>query len=153
MKFAFASLSGLLLAASAVAQEYQSTFVTAPTNGQNVQSGKKFNVTLNTPNMLSSIQFVEVIISMKGCEIDPCDSYVDNPLISGNVLYDGAYKPTPVSSTSGLSGSTETFTVTAPQYGNGPAKLFVTHRYNLGASLLPMIEFLNTTVSITGGPY
>jgi len=150
MKFAFASLSGLLLAASAVAQEYQSTFVTAPTNGQNVQSGKKFNVTLSTPSMLSSIQFVQVIISMKGCEIDPCDSYVDNPLISGNVLYDGAYNPKSVSGSSTVS---ETFTVTAPQYGNGPAKLFVTHRYNLGASSLPTIEFLNTTVSISGGPY
>ena len=49
MKFALAPISALLLAASAVAQEFQSTFIVAPTTGQTVQSGKKFNVTLNTP--------------------------------------------------------------------------------------------------------
>jgi len=100
--------------------------------------------------MLSSIQFVNVVISMKGCEVNPCNSYVDNPLVSGNVLYEGAYAPKVVS---GHSGVQQTFTVTAPQYGNGNAKLFVTHRYNLGASLLPMIEFINNSVTITGGPY
>jgi len=43
--------------------------------------------------MYSAIEYVNVIISMKGCEIDPCDSYIDNPLLSGNVLYDGGYHP------------------------------------------------------------
>jgi hypothetical protein len=56
--------------------------------------------------MLSSIQYLNVIISMKGCEIDPCDSYVDNPLVSEDVLYDGPFRPT---ITPGSSGVSETF--------------------------------------------
>jgi hypothetical protein len=60
-------------------------------------------------DMLSSIQYVNLVISMKGCEIDPCDSYVDNPLVSENVLYDGPFKPTLQPHSSGVS---ETFVST-----------------------------------------
>ena len=43
--------------------------------------------------MLSSIKYINIIISMKGCEVDPCSAYVDNPLVSQNVLYDGPFTP------------------------------------------------------------
>lgn len=99
--------------------------------------------------MLSSIQYISVIIAMKGCEVDPCTDYVDNPLVSQNVLYDGPFTPK-LQPGSGSSGVSQTFvsqhhtisssasdviqTLTAPQYGNGPAHIFAYHRYNLGVS-------------------
>jgi hypothetical protein len=48
MKAALTAISALLLATSAVAQEFQSTSIVAPIKGQTIQSGKAFNVTLNT---------------------------------------------------------------------------------------------------------
>jgi hypothetical protein len=51
--------------------------------------------------MQGPIEHVRVTISMKGCEINPCDSYIDNPLVAENVLYAGAYAPKPVPGHSG----------------------------------------------------
>ncbi|KAF9219889.1 hypothetical protein BS17DRAFT_371351 [Gyrodon lividus] len=136
MYFFKAALSLALLTGSAVAQ---STQLTLPAPGSTLTTGSSVTVQVGMGGYPENIDVVAIVIGLLPCYGGQCSPPNE---FMGTILYQGPYNP--------VSGYYENYTVTIPQsFPAGKASLNVINFFMVGASYMPVIDYLNETVYVS----
>ncbi|KAI9463438.1 hypothetical protein HD554DRAFT_2124169 [Boletus coccyginus] len=129
-------LSLVLLAGSALAQSTQITF---PPPGSTLTAAGDTTVQVYMGGYPENIDVVAIVIGLSQClggECYPASSYM------GSILYQGPYTPQP-------GNYYANYTVTVPQsFPVGEASLNVINFFMVGASYVPVVDYLNENVTV-----
>ncbi|KAG2366080.1 hypothetical protein BDR07DRAFT_1449564 [Suillus spraguei] len=148
-------LSLALFAASALAQ---GAAIGYPPQGLSVSPGSNLTVQVERPDTLTGSEEVAVVIGIQSCPGTPCISPAD---YMGQILYNGPFNPQfhepynpPYENFTfpeNMPGPPyENFTVQIPDgIASGTALIGVVHVTLVALSLYPLLETLNTTITIS----
>ncbi|TFK90759.1 hypothetical protein K466DRAFT_542923 [Polyporus arcularius HHB13444] len=146
MKFIIALAT---LAASALAQ---SVNIGAPADMSTVTPGNNITVQVNRPNTLTGSEEVAIVIGLfpcSGADGQPASCAETNTTgVLGTVLYNGPYKPQYADGAPSLPPH-QNFSIQVPAtFKSGQVSLGVAHFALVGASMMPISEFVNTTLVV-----
>ncbi|RPD77396.1 hypothetical protein L226DRAFT_544056 [Lentinus tigrinus ALCF2SS1-7] len=143
--------SFLTLAALAASALAQSVNIGSPADMSTVTAGNNITVQVNRPNTLTGSQEVAIAIGLFPCGGTdgqaPCAA-TNTTGVLGNVLYTGPYDPQYADGAPSLPPH-QNFSIQVPStFESGQVSLGVAHFALVGASMMPIYEFVNTTLVV-----
>ncbi|KAG6876898.1 hypothetical protein C0993_012304 [Termitomyces sp. T159_Od127] len=145
MKFKLSFIAaavGILFSAA----EAQRATIGYPPDGTSVTPGSNLTVEVDRENSLTGSVEVAVIIGVTSCLATGCLPVSDG---LGTVLYNGEYNPEFHPDAPFYKPPHQNFTITIPPtLSNGTSQLGVVRVSLLGASSVPITEFLNLTLNV-----